>query len=102
MVLHMAPGVDQSFVIQVIGSTSVLEYQMIALDPLTGDEREIAPGASGFLSLMQDPASCGEGLRDHLLGVAFRPGLAKRRVIGRVLTDDFRVAGDRRRIGLEE
>ena len=58
MVLHMAPGVDQALIIQVVCPTSVLEYHMVALYPLAGDEREIAQGAFVFLSLMQDLASC--------------------------------------------
>src|SRR3954470_22309005 len=102
MVLHGEQGGDQALFIQVVRPASVLEYQMIALNPLAGDERQIAQGASVFLSLMQDPASCREGLRGHLLGIAFRPVWAERGVIGRVLPDDLRVAGDRRRIGLEE
>src|SRR5438874_12907447 len=71
MVLHMAPGVDQALIIQVVCPTSVLEYHMVALYPLAGDEREIAQGAFVFLALMLELASCCVGLRDYVLRVEF-------------------------------
>src|SRR6266446_3227120 len=102
MTLPMAPGVYETFVIDVVCSTLTCRDDMIRFYVFSGYKQDGTQGASISLSLVQHQPLFLVGFPSHLSLLALHPVLAQRRIIGRVSSCDLCVAGDWGCIGFHQ
>src|SRR6266446_7347514 len=102
MTLPMAPGVYETFVVEVVCSTLTCGADRIRCYVFSGYKRDGTQGASLSWSLVQHQPLFLVGFPSHLSLLALHPVLAQRRILGRVSSCDLCVAGDWGCIGLHQ
>ena len=83
MTLPMAPGVYETFVVDIVCSTLTYGDNMIRLDAFSCYKRDFTQSASVSLSLVQYQPLFLVGFPCYLLLLALRPVLAQGWVVGR-------------------
>src|SRR4030095_14260124 len=102
MTLPMAPGVYETFVLDVVCSTLTCRDNMIRFYAFSHNKRDVTQGASVSLPLVQYQPLFLVGFPSHLLFLALRPVLVQSWVIGRIPPCDLCEAGDRGCIGFDQ
>ena len=98
----MAPGVYKAFVAEVLSSALAFEVDMVRFYGFSRDELDSTQGAPIFLSLEQHQPLFRVGFPSYLSLLALYPVFLERWVIGRISPCDFREAGNRGCIGLDQ
>jgi hypothetical protein len=98
----MAPGVYKAFITEVIGTALAFEVDMVRFYAFSGYELDVTQGAPIFLSLEQHQPLFRMGFPTYLSLLSLYPVLAQSWVIGRISSCDFRKAGNRGFVGLDQ
>src|SRR5713101_3457580 len=98
----MAPGVYETFVLDVVCSTLTCRGNMIRFYAFTRYEWDVTQSASVSLSLVQYQPLFLVGFPSYLLLLTLRPVLAQSWVIGGISPCDLCEAGDRGCIGFNQ
>jgi hypothetical protein len=98
----MAPGVYETFVVDVVCSTLTCGYDMIRFYVFPGYKWDGTQSASIPLFLVQHQPLFRKGFPSHLLLLSLYPVLAQSRVVGRVSPCNLGEAGDRGCVGFDQ